>query len=168
MDTGIEDNDAICDLGERTFCADDVSEAMHNAFAVNVERTVLITDNISSAYVAVVDSDNNPVALSIVGISMERVKEHITKFMILTLGVTVVVLLFSTIAYYIYIRKTLITPLSTLHHTVIDLVSDNMEHLDEFKVNIKSRDEVRDLADSFQHMVHELNDYIHNLSHVTF
>jgi sigma-B regulation protein RsbU (phosphoserine phosphatase) len=144
---------------------------MHAAFAADAENTILITDNeeygyLASAYVAILDSAGTPVALASVDVSMDMIDEQIHQFLILTIGVTLAVLLLSILAYYFYVRRILIRPLGTLHRAAIGLVEDKMEHLDEFKVEVNTGDELQELSQSFQYMVEELNQYIKNLSEV--
>jgi sigma-B regulation protein RsbU (phosphoserine phosphatase) len=97
---------------------------------------------------------------------MDMIDEQIHQFLILTIGVTLAVLLLSILAYYFYVRRILIRPLGTLHRAAIGLVEDKMEHLDEFKVEVNTGDELQELSQSFQYMVEELNQYIKNLSEV--
>ena len=85
----------------------------------------------------------------------------------LTLCITFAVLLASVFAYYYYVRRILIRPLGTLHHAAMGLVESKMEGLADFRVEVDTGDELEDLADSFQYMVAELNEYIRDLSRVT-
>lgn len=171
-DAGVAGEGGVCDLGDADAYYGDGYVLMHAAFAVDAEQTILITNNdeygyLASAYVAIMDSTGTPVALASVDVSMDMINEQISQFLVLTLCVTLVVLLVSIFAYYFYIRKILIHPLSTLHHAAIGLVEDRMEHLDEFRVSVDTGDEVEELAHSFQYMVGELNEYIQNLSRIT-
>lgn len=171
-DAGVAGEGGVCDLGDADAYYGDGYVLMHAAFAVDAEQTILITNNdeygyLASAYVAILDSDGVPVALASVDISMDMINDQIRQFLILTLCITLLVLLISILAYYYYIRKILIRPLSTLHHAAMGLVANEMEHLDEFKVEVNTGDEVQDLAQSFQYMVGALNEYIQNLSRVT-
>ena len=171
-DSGVPGEEGVCDLGDYDYYYGDGNEIMHKAFAVDAEQTILITRNntygyLASAYVAILDSSGTPVALASIDVSMDMINDEITQFMIVSLVVTLIVLFISVFAYYFYVRKILIRPLQTLHRAAIGLVSDNMEHLDSFSVNVKTGDELEDLAESFCYMVSELNEYIYNLSRVT-
>lgn len=171
-DAGVAGEGGVCDLGDADAYYGDGYVLMHEAFAVDAEQTILITNNdeygyLASAYVAILDSTGKPVALASVDISMYMINEQISQFLFLTLCVTLAVLLVSIFAYYFYIRKILIRPLSTLHHAAISLVEEKMERLDKFKVEVDTGDEVQELAQSFQYMVGELNEYIQNLGRIT-
>ncbi len=173
-DVGADGDEGICELGDADAYYGGGKELMHKAFAVDAEQNILITDNdeygyLASAYVAILDSSGTPVALASVDISMDMINEQISLFLVLTLCITLVVLALSVFAYYFYIRRILILPLKTLHSAAIGLVENNdgMEALKNFNVDVRTGDEVQELADSFQYMVGKLNEYIGDLSRIT-
>ena len=171
-DVGVPGEEGVCELGEGDAYYGGGDELMHKAFAADAEQTILITDNdeygyLASAYVAILDSSGTPVALASVDISMDMINRQINQFVIVTTMTTLFVLVIYIFAYYYYVRRILIRPLNSLHNAALDLVQSDMSHLDTYRVEISSRDEVRDLADAFQYMVGELNQYIQNLSRVT-
>jgi len=171
-DAGVAGEGGVCELGESDAYYGGGNELMHAAFSPDAPHTILITNNdtygyLASAYVAILDSSETPVALASVDISMDMINDQIHQFLILTLCVTLFVLILSIFAYYYYVRRILIQPLGILHHSAMSLVENNMENLSDFKVNVNTRDEVQELAESFQFMVGELNEYIRNLSAVT-
>lgn len=171
-DAGIAGEDGVCELGDEESYYGGGKELMHKAFAVDAEQTILITNNeeygyLASAYVAILDSKGDPVALSSVDISMDMINEQIQQFLTLTLCITMGVLFVSIFAYYYYIRKILIYPLGTLHQATLSLVENHMEGLGEFALKINTGDEVEELADSFQYMVEKLNEHIQQLGRIT-
>ena len=64
-------------------------------------------------------------------------------------------------------RETLVNPLKNLHGAVSGLVSENMEHLNEFHIDIHTDDEIESIADAFVVMTKELDGYIRHLEDVT-
>ncbi len=132
-----------------------------------IDENVLITENFTKAYVPVYDSDNNIAAYVTASMSTESMNQNSDVLSVITLIVTLVILIISSLIYYIYIKKILVRPLFTLHNAVTGLVSGHMDDLEEFTVDVKTKDEVGDLADGFGQMVKELNEYINNLSRVT-
>ena len=171
-DVGADGDEGVCDLGDTDAYYGGGDELMHKAFAADAEQTILITDNdeygyLASAYVAILDSSGTPVALASVDISMDMINEQIEVFLVTTLCITLAVLAVSIFAYYFYIRKILIRPLGELHRAAIGLVESKMEHLETFRVEVHTDDEVQELADSFRYMVGELNEYIHDLRCIT-
>ena len=171
-DVGSDGDPGVQDLGETESYYGGGNEVMHKAFAADAEKNILITNNdeygyLASAYVAILDSSNTPVALASVDVSMDMIDEQIRYFQITTLIIMVLVLILSDILYYFYIRKILINPLGTLHRAVRGLMENKKEALEDFKVEVHTGDELQELADSFQYMVVELNEYIHNLNRIT-
>ena len=171
-DAGVAGEDGVCDLGDTDAYYGGGNELMHKAFAVNAEQNILVTKNeeygyLASAYVAILNGAGTPVALASIDISMDMIDQQIRQFLVLTLCITFAVLLASVFAYYYYVRRILIRPLGTLHHAAMGLVESNMEGLADFRVEVDTGDELEDLADSFQYMVAELNEYIRDLSRVT-
>ena len=171
-DAGVPGEDGVCDLGDTDAYYGGGNELMHKAFAVNAEQNILVTKNeeygyLASAYVAILNGAGTPVALASIDISMDMIDQQIRQFLVLTLCITFAVLLASVFAYYYYVRRILIRPLGTLHHAAMGLVESKMEGLADFRVEVDTGDELEDLADSFQYMVAELNEYIRDLSRVT-
>lgn len=171
-DAGVAGEDGVCDLGDTDAYYGGGNELMHSAFAANAPQTILITNNeeygyLASAYVAILGSSGQPVALASVDISMDMINQQIRTFLAVTVCITLIVLLVSILVYHFYVRKIVIRPLDTLHHAAMGLVKDQMAHLEDFQVEVHTGDEVEELADSFRFMVQELNDYIQNLSRVT-
>ncbi len=171
-DVGSEGDEGVKSLGSRDAYYGGGKEVMHKAFTADAEQNILITNNdeygyLASAYVAILDSSNTPVALASVDVSMDMIDEQIHYFQITTLIIMLFVLIISDILYYFYIRRILISPLGTLHRAVRGLMEHKKETLEDFKVEVHTGDELQELADSFQYMVVEMNEYIHDLNCVT-
>ncbi len=166
-DTGTLDGDDALQVGERISCTQETADAMKKAFAADAERTTVPAEDMYSTYAAVLDSSGKPVALAVMGITMNRLYVITAKFMLIAFVVTAVVILLTSIMYYFFVRRILVRPLKKLHGAVGSLVSDDMEKIKEFNVNIKSKDELGDLADAFRHMVQQLNEHIDNITRMT-
>ena len=171
-DAGVENEKGVCDLGDTDAYYDEGKEVMQAAFRADAEQHILITNSkeygyLSSAYVAILDSNGEPAALSSVDISMEKINRQIRQFIILVLAIITAVLFFCQYGYYAYMRETLVNPLKNLHGAVSGLVSENMEHLNEFHIDIHTDDEIESIADAFVVMTKELDGYIRHLEDVT-
>ena len=169
-DTGEESG--VCELGDVDAYYGDGDRMMHAAFQKNAPKEILITNNeeygyLASAYVAILDSDSNPVALSSVDVSMNMINHHIRLFVLVSLLVTLLVLVLSCICYFFYIRKTVLVPTNTLKNATVSLMENKLEDLQNFNVDIQSGDEFESLAGSFTYMAHQLSDYVRNLSLIT-
>ena len=171
-DAGEEGEEGICDLGdiEEFYGGGDI--VMKDAFRADADRTILITNSkvygyLASAYVAILDSNGQPVALSSVDISMDMINHQIRYFVLIVLAIILGVLFLCQYVYYAYMRNKLVRPLRKLHQAVSDLVSQNMDHLDDFHVDIHTQDEIEAIADAFGVMTKELDGYIKHLEDVT-
>ncbi len=171
-DSGTEGEDGVCDLLDTDEYYGGGYELMHNAFSVNPERNILVTQNaeygyLASAYVPIMDSSGNPAALASVDISMEKINRNIFRFVAAAVSVSCLVLLVSVVAYYFYVRRMVIRPVAVLHSAATKLVKNDMEALENFSIDIHSGDEFEELAGAFQYMTVELSEYIKNLTEVT-
>lgn len=171
-DSGTDGEDGVCDLLDTDAYYGGGYELMHKAFSVNPERNILVTQNaeygyLASAYVPIMDSQGNPVALASVDISMEKINGIIFQFVVAAVSVSCMVLLLSMVAYYFYVRQTVIRPVNVLHSAATKLVKNQMEDLENFSIDIESGDEFQELAGAFQYMTVELAEYIKNLTEVT-
>ncbi|MBE6128390.1 MAG: HAMP domain-containing protein [Erysipelotrichaceae bacterium] len=121
---------------------------------------------IVSAYYPVFNSANKPVAVVGVDLSMPglqaREREFVGMIVNSVLGVTLVM---GAILYF-FVRRGVVNPLLKLNDAAKELVEglDSKEMID---LDIKTGDEVQELAKSFKKMQVDLNDYIERLSVVT-
>lgn len=173
-DGGDKSQDDIFDLGEREPYYGDDYDIMREAFELGIPQTVLVRNddedgygNLASAYVAVNDSNGNPVGLVCVDMSMEMINSQINYLMWTTFLVTCVVLAASVVAYYFYIRRVLIRPINILHDSVTELVPKNADSLQNFNIDLHTGDEFEELATSFSGMTVELQEYMDNIAKVT-
>ena len=169
-DTGEESG--VCELGDSDAYYGDGDRMMHAAFQKDAPKEILITNNkeygyLASAYVAILNSDNVPVALSSVDVSMDMINEHIRMFVMISLIVTLLILIVSCVCYFFYIRKTVLVPTNKLKNATVSLVENKLEDLQNFNIDIKTGDEFENLAGSFTYMANQLADHIKNLSLVT-
>lgn len=171
-DAGGDQEKGVCDIGTRESYYGDGKEIMRGAFLTPGEETILVTDNdtygyLASAYVAILDSSGTAVALSCVDISMEMINNQITQF-ILVITLTIVgILLFFMIGYFAFIKWALLRPIEQLNLATKTMVSENIDALADFNLNIHTRDELESLAEAFTHMAHKLHDYIIDLTAIT-
>lgn len=171
-DSGVEGEEGVCDLLDEDAYYGGGHRLMHEAFAVDVDRKILVTRNaeygyLASAYVAILDSAGVPVALASVDISMEIINQQLLTFVGGAVLVSCLILIISAVAYYYYVRHIVIRPAVILHDAAGKLVKDEMDDLGNFTIDIHSGDEFEDLAQAFQYMTVELSEYIKNLTEVT-
>ena len=171
-DSGVEGEEGVCDLLDEDAYYGGGHRLMHEAFAVDADRKILVTRNaeygyLASAYVAILDSAGVPVALASVDISMEIINQQLLTFVAGAVLVSCLILIISAVAYYYYVRHIVIRPAVIVHDAAGKLVKDEMDDLGNFTIDIHSGDEFEDLAQAFQYMTVELSEYIKNLTEVT-
>ena len=171
-DAGVDGEEGVCDLGDTDEYYGEGKEVGEAAFSGDGQQHVLITNSkeygyLASAYVAIRDSKGQPVALSSVDISMDKINTTIRQFILTMLFIIIAVLFLCQYGYYLYMKKTLVKPLKEVHEAVSNLVSENMEHLNEFSIDVHTDDEIESIADAFVVMTKELDSYIKHLEDVT-
>ena len=172
-DVGKTGEEGVCRLGDVDDYYQGGREIMRGAYLhPDGEDTILITDNeeygyLASAYVAIRDSSDRPVALSCVDISMDMINRQIGSFAAAVVLVILAVLLVFIVGYFFFIRQSVLRPLNRLSQAARTIVSEQMDDLSNFHVDVKTGDEIEELGEAFSHMAHELYSYIENLSAVT-
>ena len=172
-DAGEEGEGGICQLGDLEDYYGGGRQIMRGAFLnPGGEDTILITNNdeygyLASAYVAILNSGGRAVALSCVDISMDMINRQIGGFVATVSLVILGVLSLFVLGYFFFIRFSVLRPLDRLSRAAKTIVSERMDDLSAFRVDVKTGDEIEELADAFTHMAHELHHYIRNLSAVT-
>ncbi|MDR0653036.1 MAG: HAMP domain-containing protein [Synergistaceae bacterium] len=162
-DAGDEGEVGVCDLGDRDDYYGGGREIMHSAF-LNDDREehILITDSneygyLASAYVPILDSSGNPIALSSVDISRDMINEQINVLIATIVLIVAAILLLFIVGYFFIVRLTVLKPIETLNEATKTIVSEKIDDLATFSVNVKTGDELESLADAFTHMAHELH-----------
>ena len=172
-DVGKEGEEGVCSLGDVDDYYQGGREIMRGAYLnPDGEDTILITNNeeygyLASAYVAILDSSGQSAALSCVDISMDMIDRQIEGFVAAVVLVILLVLIVFIVGYFFFIRHSVLRPLSRLSQAARTIVSEQMDDLSSFRVDVKTGDEIEELGDAFNRMAHELHSYIENLSAVT-
>lgn len=171
-DAGEAGEYGVCDLGDTDKFYGGGYKVMHGTFNnPKAKETILITNNaeygyLASAYVAILDSQGKPVALSCVDISMDQINAEIRNFMVIIISVIAGILCAAGIAYYFFIRASVIRPVRKVRDAASEIV-DNLDKTRDFQVEVHTGDEIEELADAFRYMSVELRAYIDNLARVT-
>ena len=123
-------------------------------------------DLFGTAWAPVYDSSGKIVAIVGVDFFMPKI---IVMIIVYTIYVTLLVAVITMIGGFIYYRsmkKNIIRPIILLNNATKEMV-DNIDKDVPFEVDIHTRDEIEDLADSFGKMDEDLRTYIRELEHVT-
>ena len=173
-DAGSEGEEGVCGLLDTDPYYEGGEENMMKAFAKGAEDVLLITDSedygyLASAYVAVLDSSGEPVALAAVDISMEMINEQINRFIANSFILTFIIFVIASVIYYFYIKKIIVTPVKTLASAVEEYVNNKEKGKKKraFALEPPSNDEIGELYSSVDQMEIDIDNYIKDLRAVT-
>ncbi len=157
-------------IGELEDYVDGGKEIAAAAFSKNPTLTPIISNEtygyIATVVAPVYDSTGEPVALVGVDISMHGVSDTIWAFVAnITIIIIIVVAIFSVIL-LAYVRKYMLGPIDTLNKATSAMVN-NLDQDETIEINIHTRDEIEELARSFETMDHEVKEYICKLAKAT-
>ena len=121
---------------------------------------------IASAYAPVYNSKGEPVAVACADLPLPGlVKGMVIYLAMLILSITGATLV-ATLMLYANINKGLIGPVRILKNSAEEMV-DNLESDEAIDIDIKTGDEIEDLANAFKKMDGDLREYIKDLSVIT-
>lgn len=112
------------------------------------------------------DEDGNVVAIVGVVKNMSLLNTAKNKYIVKVILVEAIIAIVSGIFWTIYMRRRIVKPIRILNEAAINMV----EHLEDGtspEIVVKNDDEIKDLADSFSKMYHEVGEYIEKLEKVT-
>ena len=112
------------------------------------------------------DGGGNVVAIVGVVKNMELLNKAKTNYIVQVLLIEAVIAVVSGVIWTIYMRRRIVMPIRQLNEASLGMV----EHLEDGtapEILVKNDDEIKDLADSFSTMYHEIGEYISKLETVT-
>lgn len=112
------------------------------------------------------DGGGNVVAIVGVVKNMELLNKAKTNYIVQVLLIEAVIAVASGVIWIIYMRRRIVMPIRQLNDASLGMV----EHLEDGtapEILVKNNDEIKDLADSFSTMYHEIGEYIAKLETVT-
>ena len=111
------------------------------------------------------DEDGNVVAIVGVVKNMSLLNTAKNKYIVKVILVEAIIAIVSGIFWTIYMRRRIVKPIRILNEAALNMV----EHLEDGtspEIVVKNDDEIKDLADSFSKMYHEVGEYIEKLEKV--
>ncbi|MCR4779506.1 MAG: PP2C family protein-serine/threonine phosphatase [Ruminiclostridium sp.] len=160
-----------CELGYHEQYMANGKENAAQSFRKDPIEEITINSDATYGYIAsacspVFDSAGEPVALVAVDMAMEGFIQALVSFMAAAAQTILVVIFVAILLLYYFMRRYMIKPIEILNSSAKKMV----EHLeaDEYtKIDIRTGDELQELAGSFNQMNGELRDYIRKLTVVT-
>ena len=117
-------------------------------------------------YMPVLDKDGKAVAVLAASYSTDKVYKTILKYIFGLLGVTLAVMLVSMTIFYFSIRKHIIRPVSKLTQSVRTM-QESVKNRQPVVTDVRTGDEIEELAVSFEHMNSDLIGYIDENTRIT-
>lgn len=164
--------EGYCELGtHEEYMSEESKAATFDIFRHDPPEKISVqTDpkygQIASAYTPIFNSAGDPVAVAAVDMSIPNIRRSVFFYIMLVLfsifGITAVAM---TI-YYSQVERDIIKPIRTLRKSASDMIR-NIETERKADINIKTGDEIEDLANAVVQMDGDLREYIRELSAVT-
>lgn len=163
--------EGACPLGYHEAYMEGGKEIVEKIYVEDPIEEIWMADDeaygsIASAFYPVFNSGGEPVAVVGVDLSVPEMKKALIRFLCIIAGSVAGVILPSMFFFYAFIRKNIIAPVRQLNEAAKTMVS-NLEQEVFFRADIRTGDEIEELAGSFGQMNVELRDYIGRLSIVT-
>ena len=160
-----------CDIGDTEIYMEGGKELAERVYNDRSYEDLLIyTDDewgyIGCAFYPIFNSDNEAVAIVGVDISMEGVKSSFRSYLLTIVVVIVFIMGIAFIMFYLMVHKRIVKPINELNAATGKIVR-NLDSDETFKIDIHTRDELEELADSFGMMDRDLKDYIKRISEMT-
>ncbi len=120
----------------------------------------------SSAIMPVFNSNGDVVALITTDMPMPYITETLTRYLVNTIAITIIVVGFFILIFWLLIRKTMIKPLSVISSEADSFTNEDIK-VSKKLGTIKQEDEIGHLAASILRMENDINTYVDNLTAVT-
>ena len=163
--------EGACPLGYHEPYMEGGKEAVQQILKKNPPEKLTITHDetygyISSAYSPIFNSAGEPVAVVGVDLPMPEIRKQLVHFWLCIVLSVVGVITIAEAIFYIFVRKKVIAPINQLNKATKNMV-DNLKEEKAFHVDIRTGDEIEELAQSFENMDVELRNYIKRLAVIT-
>ena len=129
----------------------------------------VVTDNSYgynyTAVSPILDENGNAIAEIQYILDMQAVRDHLRVFLYQMLGISFSIICVALLLYMILVKWMVLNPVEKLSQFTTDIIKSG--NFEKKKIELKTRDEIEDLGQSFNFMIEQLEDYIENLTNVT-
>ena len=163
--------EGACDLGQHEDYMTGGKEAVKEVWCQDPPENIKMTQTkqygyIASAFSPVYDSNDKPVAIVGVDLSMTGFYRKLFSF----IGKIVMIIASFTLAamavLYLIMERKLVSPIRTLTKSVDEIIN-NLQQEKALEIDIKTGDEIETLANAFCKMGWDLRDYIAEVEYMT-
>lgn len=121
---------------------------------------------LTSSVLPITNDEGKTVALLFVDVAMEVIESTLRAFIIRTILISLVIMLICSQLCYLYMNKTIITPLHVIEGCLNDFAENNATITDKLK-SIVSRDELHNLSETIYSMEETVIEYIDEVTSIT-
>ncbi len=121
---------------------------------------------LTSSILPIKDSNQNVVALLFVDVHMELIVSTLVGYVVRAVAISAVLLLVFCVLYWYFMNHSFLTPIAIIRKNAHDFAESGGELTDTLS-QIKTGDELEELAQSISLMEHDIVDYIANIQRVT-
>lgn len=129
----------------------------------------VVTDNSYgynyTAVSPILDENGNAIAEIQYILDMQAVRDHLNSFLYQMLGISFSIICVALLLYMVLVKWMVLNPVEKLSQFTTDIIKSG--NFEKKKIELKTRDEIEDLGQSFNFMIEQLEDYIENLTNVT-
>ena len=113
----------------------------------------------------ILDENGNAIAEIQYILDMQAVRDHLNSFLYQMLGISFSIICVALLLYMVLVKWMVLNPVEKLSQFTTDIIKSG--NFEKKKIELKTRDEIEDLGQSFNFMIEQLEDYIENLTNVT-
>lgn len=166
-----EHYEGACSLGYHEEYMVGGKEAVRDVYRTDPIEEISITKDdtygyIASAYSPVFNSAGEPVAIVGVDLSMPGLNQEIFSFLVNSVVFVAIITFLLSGIYFFYTKRNILKPIDLLHRAAGRMV-ENLEEDQVQEIDIRTGDEIEELASAFVQMNLEVKEYIKKLYLVT-
>lgn len=120
----------------------------------------------TSVLLPIINEEGTVIALLGVEVPMSTITEVLRQYIIYAVLITVVLVIVFIIIYVIYWYKSVIMPINRIAAETAGFI-ENDNKVSNNLSNIRTKDEIQNLAESILKMQKDINEYIDNITHIT-
>ena len=121
---------------------------------------------LTSSMMPVIDSEGNVAAVLLVDVWMELIMTTLRGYIINMVLISVITLAIFIIVYWFFMRKSIVGPLMRIRRNVTEF-AENDTKTTTLLEDIRTKDEIQDLAESIRLMEDDIVKYIENIRNIT-
>ena len=129
----------------------------------------VVTDNSYgynyTAVYPILDKNGEAIAEIQYILDVQAARDHLRVFLYQLLGISFSIICVALLLYMILVKWMVLNPVEKLSQFTTNIIKSG--NFEKKKIELKTRDEIEDLGQSFNFMIEQLEDYIENLTNVT-